>query len=294
MLGEVDRAQRPLPRPRLRAACPTSTSASSSARSSRSTRTLGRRAARRARRAATAPPQRARAGGELGRALPALLQGLDAARAGRARHRLLRAPGDARRAVRRRPAERADERGERTRLGLYKRGGKVELSEAMPMLEDLGLRVIEEVPTRLRGGDGETWVQDFGVLGPGRQPLDLDAHGARVADCIAAVRRGDTESDSLNRLVLAARARLAPGRDPARLPQVPPAHRLALHRALPERRAGGERGDHARSSCAVRAALRPRARARRGRRGGAARGDPRDLDASSRSTTTASCATSSG
>ena len=61
-----------------------------------------------------------------------------------------------------------DQTGERTRVGLYKSGGKVELAEAMPMLEDLGLRVIEEVPTRLKGGDGETWVQDFGVLGPGR------------------------------------------------------------------------------------------------------------------------------
>src|SRR4051794_21087983 len=98
----------------------------------------------------------------------------------------------------------SDERGERTRVGLYKTAGKVELSAAMPMLEDLGLRVLEEVPTRLTGGDGDTWVQDFGVLGPGDKPVDLEAHGARVADCISAVWRGETESDSLNRLVLAA------------------------------------------------------------------------------------------
>jgi glutamate dehydrogenase len=92
----------------------------------------------------------------------------------------------------------------RTRVAIYKRGGKVELGEAMPVLEDLGLRVIEEVPTRLRGGDGDTWVQDFGVLGPGDRPLDLDAVGDRIADCVAAVRRGDAESDTLNRLVLVA------------------------------------------------------------------------------------------
>jgi glutamate dehydrogenase len=89
-----------------------------------------------------------------------------------------------------------------TRVGLYKLGAKVELSEVMPILEHLGLRVIEEVPTRLVGGEDEAWVQDFGVLGPGDRQLDLDAVGARVADCIAAVRRGDTESDSLNRLVV--------------------------------------------------------------------------------------------
>jgi glutamate dehydrogenase len=92
----------------------------------------------------------------------------------------------------------------RTRVALYKTGGKVELGEAMPTLEDLGLRVVEEVPTRMLGGDGNTWVQDFGVLGPGDRPLDLADVGERVADCIAAVRRGDTESDTLNRLVLVA------------------------------------------------------------------------------------------
>src|SRR5215211_3876391 len=92
----------------------------------------------------------------------------------------------------------------RTRVALYKTGGKVELGEAMPTLEDLGLRVIEEVPTRLIGGDGDTWVQDFGVLGPDGQPLDLAGVGDRIADCVTAVRRGDTESDTLNRLVLVA------------------------------------------------------------------------------------------
>ena len=68
----------------------------------------------------------------------------------------------------------------RTRVALYKTGGKVELGAAMPTLEDLGLRVIEEVPTRLHGGDGETWVQDFGVLGPGDRPLDLAEVGDRA------------------------------------------------------------------------------------------------------------------
>ncbi|HYI19542.1 MAG TPA: NAD-glutamate dehydrogenase [Solirubrobacteraceae bacterium] len=93
---------------------------------------------------------------------------------------------------------------QRTRVAIYKTGGKVELGDAMPTLEDLGLRVIEEVPTRLLGGDGQTWVQDFGVVGPEGAPLDLEAVGERIADCIAAVRRGDTESDTLNRLVLVA------------------------------------------------------------------------------------------
>jgi glutamate dehydrogenase len=92
--------------------------------------------------------------------------------------------------------------GDLTRIGLYRIGGKLELSRAMPMLEHLGLRVIEERPTRLIDGAGETWLQDFGVLGPTDRPLDLEEAGERIADCVAAVWRGDAESDSLNRLVI--------------------------------------------------------------------------------------------
>ena len=92
--------------------------------------------------------------------------------------------------------------GDLTRIGLYRIGGKLELSRAMPMLEHLGLRVIEERPTRLVDGASETWLQDFGVLGPTDRQLDLDEAGERIADCVAAVWRGDAESDSLNRLVI--------------------------------------------------------------------------------------------
>ncbi len=94
--------------------------------------------------------------------------------------------------------------GPRTRLALYKRGGKVPLSEILPILEMLGLQVHDERPARLAGGDERTFVQNFGVLGPDGAPVDLDAAGDRLADTITAVRRGDTESDWLSRLVLVA------------------------------------------------------------------------------------------
>src|SRR5205823_537416 len=43
----------------------------------------------------------------------------------------------------------ADDEERRTRVSLYKRGPKIELSRATPLLEHLGLRAIEELPTRL-------------------------------------------------------------------------------------------------------------------------------------------------
>jgi glutamate dehydrogenase len=92
-----------------------------------------------------------------------------------------------------------------TRVALYKHGGKVALSAVLPILEDLGLEVVEEIATRLVGDEeDETWVQEFRVHAPGGGPIDLEACGDRVAETIGAVLRGDAESDPLNRLVLAA------------------------------------------------------------------------------------------
>jgi glutamate dehydrogenase len=95
--------------------------------------------------------------------------------------------------------ERAGER--LTRVALYKTGGKIDLSAFMPILEALGLRVVEEVPTGLLG-EGKIYIHDFGVLDSRGGVLDLAGSADRVAECIAAVWRGETESDSLHRLVI--------------------------------------------------------------------------------------------
>ncbi len=91
---------------------------------------------------------------------------------------------------------------ELTRLAVYRAGGKLELSSIMPTLEALGLRVVEEVPTRLSGGAGEVFIHDFGVLDGDGKTLELEDTGGRVADTIVAVLSGRAESDSLNRLVV--------------------------------------------------------------------------------------------
>jgi glutamate dehydrogenase len=87
-----------------------------------------------------------------------------------------------------------------TRIALYGRG-KRPLFELIPALEHLGLQVVEEVPTRLKGED-ELFVHDFGVLGHDGRPLDLDRCGERVLQALTAIWRGEVESDSLNRLLL--------------------------------------------------------------------------------------------
>ncbi len=92
-----------------------------------------------------------------------------------------------------------------TRVRLYKIGGKIQLSDFVPILEALGLRVIEEVPTELLGAEGdERYIHDFGVVDAAGRPLDVENVADRVAACIAAVWRGESDSDSLNALVVTA------------------------------------------------------------------------------------------
>jgi glutamate dehydrogenase len=94
-----------------------------------------------------------------------------------------------------------ESKGERlTRVKLYKTGGKVDLSDFMPILEALGLRVVEEVPTAI-AGEGRVYIHDFGVLDSRSAVLELGEAADRVTDTIAAVWRGECDSDSLNRLV---------------------------------------------------------------------------------------------
>jgi glutamate dehydrogenase len=92
--------------------------------------------------------------------------------------------------------------GERlTRVRLYKTGGKVDLSAFMPLLESLGLRVVEEVPVHV-GGEGRVFIHDFGVLDGRGAVLDLVGVSEAVRDALRSMWRGEAEVDSLNRLII--------------------------------------------------------------------------------------------
>ena len=75
------------------------------------------------------------------------------------------------------------------------------------MLEALGLTVMEEVPTRLDGGDDGAYLHDFGVLVDDAQ-LDCERDGERLAEAITAIWSGRCESDTLNALVVRAGLRV--------------------------------------------------------------------------------------
>ncbi len=90
--------------------------------------------------------------------------------------------------------------GERlTRITLYRAGEKKTLTELVPALEDLGLQVVEEVPTRVGSGQ---FLHDFGVLNKANETLDAEHVGDRIAASLEAVWSGNTGSDTLNGLIV--------------------------------------------------------------------------------------------
>ncbi|MGE5505455.1 MAG: NAD-glutamate dehydrogenase, partial [Actinomycetota bacterium] len=90
------------------------------------------------------------------------------------------------------------------RLKVYHLARPVTLSDILPMLEAMGLKVIAEVPHEVRLPDlpQPVWVHDFAVESADRRPLDVAGRRDAFHRALAAVWRGDAESDGFDRLVL--------------------------------------------------------------------------------------------
>jgi len=88
-------------------------------------------------------------------------------------------------------------RNDATYLKLYRQGGALALSDAVPVLENFGFRVIEEIPTALTD-EAQSYVHEFVVDAGG--PLSSNPH--ILEDAIAAVLEGKAENDAFNRLIV--------------------------------------------------------------------------------------------
>ncbi|MDX1738845.1 MAG: NAD-glutamate dehydrogenase, partial [Alphaproteobacteria bacterium] len=92
------------------------------------------------------------------------------------------------------------------RFKIYNYGGPVILSEIMPMLENMGLKVLEEVPFDIRPTDTNSVVvlHDFVLETANKQPVDYAAIRDSFHDSFKRVWSGQVENDAYNRLVLTA------------------------------------------------------------------------------------------
>jgi glutamate dehydrogenase len=95
----------------------------------------------------------------------------------------------------------ADER----RFKIYRTGAPVFLSVVLPVLQRLGVGVVDERPYELRRADGNrAWIYDFGLrIDPSLGDLGDDARD-RFQDAVEAVWTDKAENDGFNSLVLRA------------------------------------------------------------------------------------------
>jgi len=88
---------------------------------------------------------------------------------------------------------------------LYHADTPLALSDVLPILENLGLRVLGEFPYRLRHNNGrEFWIHDFAFTAAEGMELDIQQLNDTLQDAFVHIVRGDAENDAFNRLVLTA------------------------------------------------------------------------------------------
>ncbi|GLW05301.1 NAD-glutamate dehydrogenase [Microtetraspora sp. NBRC 13810] len=97
--------------------------------------------------------------------------------------------------------------GER-RLKIYRLDQAISLSQVLPLLQRLGVEVVDERPYEIdRDGDPASknaWIYDFGLRHPSTGKMPKEDFKKLFEDAFAALWRGDVEADDFNALVLAA------------------------------------------------------------------------------------------
>jgi len=92
------------------------------------------------------------------------------------------------------------------RFKLFKYDKPIPLSDVLPMLENLGMRIVSERPYELKLADGNCiWIQDFDMQPPRAEDLNLDLIRSHFQDAFEQTWRGRNEDDGFNRLVLLAK-----------------------------------------------------------------------------------------
>ena len=99
-----------------------------------------------------------------------------------------------------------EEGGEMLRLRLYHCGQSLPLSDVLPILENLGLRVMTERPYGVRASDGRVyWIQEFTLIYALSHNIVLDEVKAEFEDAFSLIWFGKAENDSFNRLLIGTR-----------------------------------------------------------------------------------------
>jgi glutamate dehydrogenase len=93
------------------------------------------------------------------------------------------------------------------RFKIFHLGTPVTLSDSLPMLEHMGLKVLDEHPHRVTPSTmSPIWIHDFGLMTAiADTEVEVDALNQVFENAFGRIFRGEVESDDFNRLVVAAR-----------------------------------------------------------------------------------------
>ena len=95
-------------------------------------------------------------------------------------------------------------RGGIIRFKIFRNDTPIPLFDVLPMLENLGLHIVNERPYELRmPGDERLWIQDFDMIPAVDRELDLDVIRKLFQEAFERTLRGESDSDAFNRLVIA-------------------------------------------------------------------------------------------
>lgn len=86
---------------------------------------------------------------------------------------------------------------------LIRHGGDIALSDALPMMENLGVRILTEHPYKLDIDGERISIQDFEIQ-PYRDGINIEEVRLKFEEAFRAVWQGDAENDGFNRLVILA------------------------------------------------------------------------------------------
>ncbi len=95
--------------------------------------------------------------------------------------------------------------GDQPRFKVLRIGPAMSLSRLLPILQRMGVEVLDEYPYEIRRADGqEAWVLDFGLALPGGDIVEEGSLSERFEDGFRAAWAGECEVDAFNALIVRA------------------------------------------------------------------------------------------
>jgi glutamate dehydrogenase len=89
-------------------------------------------------------------------------------------------------------------------LKLFHRNSQIPLSDVLPIMENLGLRVLGERPYEVSATDGICWIHDFDLEHHASIEVNLQEMREPFSDAFQRIWAGEADNDAFNRLIIGA------------------------------------------------------------------------------------------